>query len=215
MGKVSYTITSSDFQVNYPPRHPVQIESGAVDIRHNLSPVTPLTDNTWVEHKALMEQHDAFPGWAFARFGVRSPTLLDFALVAGIVRAPFGIWWNTFLCTDPEINHHTTRGLAVVSHIPSGMPLTIFADMATAVEAAEIASRLSTWDDFCTNGVVHETNTSRIARVKDAWTAAGIVNSSFIACPLINGEPVPGHTSLIIRMKNPMADRPNPEERPS
>lgn len=174
------------------------------------APIPPApAPSSWAAYDALMASHQSYAGWTFCRFGVRGPRSQDHSEVQGIVRAPFGAWWAPFLCVDPGTGHQTSRGLACVEHTRSGMAVGVFGDMDLAVQAAEIAMRMDEWHSF---SIDEPRSIDLIYRVRAAWSAAGIVHSSFTGYPTVHGKVPEGQPPIMIFVKNPLADHHRPEK---
>ncbi|MET4187669.1 hypothetical protein ABIB86_000382 [Bradyrhizobium sp. JR1.7] len=168
----------------------------------------PAQHPAWDDYTALMASHPSYPGWTFCRFGVRGPTKDDHSEVQGIVRAPFGAWWSPFLCIEPETGYRASHGLACVEHTRTGLAIGVFANMDTAVEAAEIAMRMDAWHTF---DLDQNLSLELIRRVRTAWTAAGITMAPFSGYPLVRGEVPEGMPPVGIFAKTP-TDHHRPEK---
>lgn len=164
---------------------------------------------TWADYDKLMAQHQSYAGWTFCKFGVRGPRAQDQSEVQGIVRAPFGAWWAPFQCVDQTIGHRTPRSLACIEHTRTGMAIGVFGNMDLAVEAAEIAMRMGDWTGF---DIDQDRSLQLVMRVRGAWDAAGIIQSSFAGYPTVNGKVPEGQGPVAIFVKSPMADLQRPEK---
>lgn len=163
---------------------------------------------TWAAYDALMAGHQSYPGWTFCKFGVRGPREQDHSEVAGIVRAPFGIWWAPFLCISPT-GLQATHGLACVAHTRSGMAIGVFGHMDMAVQAAEIAARMADWDGFSFD---EGASMQLIQRLRTAWAAAGIIHSPISGYPIVNDKVQEGQPPIAIYVKNVMDHEQRPEK---
>lgn len=156
----------------------------------------------WEVHAAFMREHHAAAGWTFCRYGIRGPTEDGLSFVTGIARAPFGVAWSRFLCVNPDINYRTERSLAALTHTPSGYAIGVFNDMALAVEAAELATRMAIDWQAVSPAVV--------LRAREAWNAVGIVFAPFLAYPLLEDSVPSGSPPTGIFMRNHQFAYPQP-----
>lgn len=165
--------------------------------------VTVQEPRAWAEYSALMDRHASYAGWTFCKFGIRGPRVQDHAEVMGIVRAPFGAWWATFACIDPDTGFRTIRGLACVEHTRTGLAIGVFGDMDIAVQAAEIAIRLDDWSGFN----LDNPSMQLVRRLRTAWDAAGITPSTFTGYPTVHGTVPEDAPAVAIFVKSAVTDQ--------
>lgn len=124
---------------------------------------------TWVR----MRQENATPGWIFCRYAIRAaPPSNTLAFPYGIIRGAFGVHAMNFYLGHP-INE--PRGLHTITHLASGFGCGLFVSLQLAVDAAEIALRISDdWSMFDPDAARGEESKAIVHRLHQAWVGAGI-----------------------------------------
>lgn len=139
---------------------------------------------SWAQWAAEMAHDGQHPGWAYCKFGNRGVGENDgperTVFVHGYIRSAFGVWEREFdVCSvsnpiggELEDEHYNTapRKLATITHLLSGIGLGVFASLALAMEAAELAEAIHppwfTEPDATNEGY---------RRTGQAWAGASIV----------------------------------------
>lgn len=140
----------------------------------------------------IAQRGDLIPGWTFCRFG----NLLGedkLAMVYGYVRGSFGIWSKPFgICKTVDDDLVKSVELLVsITHIPSGQGIGVFADREVAIEAAELAERVSS--AWATETDITPALNVAVERTRAAWDYAG-----FVPCINAHAHDRPGDPALHI-----------------
>lgn len=124
--------------------------------------------NWWLAQRGL-----ARPGWAFCRFANRCDTKAVFAF--GWARGSFGIWEQPRkVCSGMHPNVvQQEKIVAKATHLPTGHMIGVFSDVATAIEACELAERID--GAWATESSISPALDAAITRTNQAWMGVGIV----------------------------------------
>jgi len=122
-------------------------------------------------------------------------------MVLGYVRPPFGVYEypGEIHYWDYDTHHTEDRVVAMITHLPTGIGMGVFLNCPDAMEAAELADKLSPdWYE----GDQHQLMRARADRVRQGWIASGTT-------PIGNGHVViQGHRRELWQFQQPMFGRP-------
>lgn len=141
----------------------------------------------WVEWAKKSSTHFTPKNWTFCKFGVRGASEEECGEVFGIVRDGFGAYWCRFLVSVPDQGFHGEQFLAVGIETRSGYAFGVFGNIQIAVEAAEIAMRIS-----ARNRLTPDEGPDGYLVLGEALGAAGYTPAHAQCRPMHHGEVVPG-----------------------
>lgn len=125
-------------------------------------------------------------GWALCRIGSRNYFGQDaMSWVYGAAKGAFGLWATVYQVCDDDEGISEYRPLWALTNLRNGLGMGLFADIATAVEAADHINNIMDWRAM--PDASYEPESQRvwrdaITRVHTHWTFVGIDHSKVIHC---------------------------------